>query len=256
MRYFLLSDAVVFLVSPLGFAILVGVLGLILLRWRKGGAAVAFILALAVLWVSSAPLFADFLKGSLEKRYPYVKPQDVLSADAIVVLGGCLGRSGPPDFRPDLSAASDRLLHAARLYRSGKAPAIVVTGGGAGRSGPPESDLMAVLLTEWGVPGNAIIKEPESRSTRENARYTKDLLQDIGAREVLLVTSAVHMLRAAALFRALGVNVVPAPTDYTAGGRKRIFPLDFLPDTEALGDTTRAVKEYVGYVLLRTPAGG
>ena len=83
-----------------------------------------------------------------------------------------------------------------------------------------------------------------------------DILQDIGAREVLLVTSADHMLRAAALFRVHGLTVVPAPTDYTAGGRTRFFFFDFLPCTDALVDTTRAVKEYVGYVLLRSPAGG
>ena len=54
------------------------------------------------------------------------------------------------------------MLHAARLYRSGKAPAIVVTGDGGG-SGPPEAELMAALLAEWGVPANAIIKESTSR---------------------------------------------------------------------------------------------
>jgi uncharacterized SAM-binding protein YcdF (DUF218 family) len=85
---------------------------------------------------------------------------------------------------------------------------------------------------------------------RENAVEAKRLLEPLAARRILLVTSALHMPRAAALFRGQGFEVVPAPTDWmvvhdnprSAAGRA----LWLLPTAEGLAVTTRALREWLG----------
>jgi uncharacterized SAM-binding protein YcdF (DUF218 family) len=59
------------------------------------------------------------------------------------------------------------------------------------------------------------------------------------------------MPRALATFRAEGINALPSPTDYEVVDREGYTILDFLPDAEALADTTQAIKEYMGLVVYR-----
>jgi uncharacterized SAM-binding protein YcdF (DUF218 family) len=179
-----------------------------------------------------------------------VPPEDAPAAGAIVVLGGGLHPFDPKEGRrrwPDLNAAGDRLLHAARLYRAGKAPLVIATGGVAPwePASVSQAEAAAELLVEWGVPRDAIALEQRSRSTWEDARYTKELLEERGVRDVLLVTSALHMERSLAVFEAFGIHAIPAPTDYEADDAPRGV-LGWLPDSHSLNTTSHAFKEYLG----------
>ena len=197
--------------------------------------------------------FSSYLVASLERRFLPVPIAESPSADAIVVLGGCVGAADYPRIEVDLTDASDRVLHAARLYRAGKAPIIIATGGAIGWLGSktPEARSISRLLQEWGVPASAIVIESGSLNTYQNAENTKRLLERRGLKSILLVTSAMHMPRALATFRAAGINAIPSPTDYEVIDREELTILDFLPDAEALADTTKAVKEYLGLVVYR-----
>ncbi len=62
------------------------------------------------------------------------------------------------------------------------------------------------------------------------------------------MTSALHMLRALAAFRAAGVDAVPAATDFEVMPRPDNL-LRWLPDAQALADSTRALKEYLGMAV-------
>jgi uncharacterized SAM-binding protein YcdF (DUF218 family) len=53
------------------------------------------------------------------------------------------------------------------------------------------------------------------------------------------------MRRARGLFERVGLEVIPAPTDYEVVHRPR-HVLDVVPDTEALDGSGRAIKEVVG----------
>jgi uncharacterized SAM-binding protein YcdF (DUF218 family) len=88
----------------------------------------------------------------------------VLGAAALV-LGGCLAPERPPRLSAELVESSDRLLHAARLYRAGKAPVVLASGGAVPwtSTSRPESEAMAAFLVEWGCPGQ------RSSSTRARA---------------------------------------------------------------------------------------
>ena len=242
------------LVFPLNLSILLGLVALVLARRRKGGlAALAGALAIAVLFVASAPAVSDRLVAGLERDWPPADPAASPRAGAIVVLGGSLATGVPPRHGPELVDASDRVLHAARLYRAGKAPVVVASGGrlpwmAASRS---EADEMAGLLVEWGVPREAILLEEKARTTSENAAESARLLRARGVKRVLLVTSSIHMRRALASFRAEGLEAIPSPCDALVAGPPSTGPLAWLPAPEALARTHRALKELLGLLYYR-----
>ncbi len=223
--------------------------GVLLWRGRRRSGALLLSVALGWLWLWSTPVFIDWLRATLEQRYPPVPLQQLPTADAIVVLGGLVEAAAPPR-RPEmnLGAAVDRIWYAARLYRAGKAPRILVSGGKLPWSGgeQPESSVMAELLQELGVPAAAILQESNSRTTRENRDESLPILQAHGIRRILLVTSALHLPRALALFRATDLEVIPAPTDFETRFPSNAHPLRWLPDAQALADGSRAFKEYLG----------
>lgn len=157
-----LTKVVAQLLYPVSLAILLVLLGVVLAwcrRQRVGHGAI--VLAVAVLWFASTPVFSDYLRSSLERRFPPTHVKHVASADAIVLLGGGIGVAQSPRLTPDLNSAADRVLHAARLYRASKAPIVIASGGEASWLGSsmPEAYPMAALLHEWGVPREAIILE-------------------------------------------------------------------------------------------------
>jgi uncharacterized SAM-binding protein YcdF (DUF218 family) len=254
-----LSKVATQLVLPLDLAV-AAMLGVAALAWHaraRAAAALAAAVALS-LWAASLPVAAYRLLRSIEDRHAPVTAEEAPSAGAIVVLGGGLRSfdpSGGTRRWPDMNSAGDRLLHAARLYRAGKAPLVIPTGGLLGwePGTVPQAESAAQLLEEWGVPPTAILPEPRSRTTWEDAHYAKQLLDAHGIQEVLLVTSALHMDRSLASFEAAGVRAIPAPTDYEAeappGG-----PLGWLPDVSALRDTTRVLKEWLGLAVYRVRA--
>ena len=122
-------------------------------------------------------------------------------ANAIVVLGCRLFAGGRP---------SERLRRRIRLgiglYREGAAPLLVMSGGGAGPVA--EAAVMRDLAQEAGVPETALLLDPESRNTFENAANTARLLQAVGKSRVVLVSDRVHLPRAARLFRRAGLDVI------------------------------------------------
>ena len=242
----LISKTLTELAYPLSLSLLLTLLGAVFV-WRdqKWPAGLSLLCSLLVLWVPSTPAVSDYLRASLERRHLPMALEQVPKADAIVVLGGAVAAALPPRLTVDLSGASDRVLYAAQLYHAGKAR-LVIASGGAQREGPAEAYAMAALLTEWGVPQEAIMLETASRNTYENAVNSKRLLGAHGLHQVLLVTSALHMPRALALFRALGIEAAPAPTDFEVveSGDKTL--LQWLPDAGALEGSTRALKEYFG----------
>lgn len=242
------------LLYPLGLVVWLS-LGALLaqIRGKPGWARGLQLAALALLWLAATPRFSVWLRAPLEQRNPPLSVASTPTAEAILVLGGGMGTADPPRLTPDLNAAGDRILQAARLYQAGKAPLVVVSGGGSPLlgSGGPEAPAMAALLQEWGVPAKAIRLESRSLTTRENAVNSARLLARLGIHRVLLVTSALHMPRALASVRAVGVEAMPAPTDFEVTRVRSRTLLDWLPDAEALVGTTRAIKEYLGLLYYR-----
>jgi uncharacterized SAM-binding protein YcdF (DUF218 family) len=250
-----LSKLLPALLFPLGFVILLCLAATWLAARRRAWlpACLTFLAAL-VLYAASTPLVSNGLLLRLELQNPpsltYPK------STAIVVLGGGLMTLMPPRIRPETGIAGDRLLQAARLWRQKSAPRLVVTGGYVPfmtEAPGTEADLYASLLMElFDVPDSSILRVGGSRTTQEDASLTARLFDSTGMhKDVLLVTSASHMPRAAALFRKHGFTVTPAPTDFNATENDIFLSFRLLPSAESLAQTTVALREYVGFWAYR-----
>ena len=243
---YLFSKIAIALISPLGSALVLALLALLLCAWHRrrwalglGGAALVW------LWLWSLPVASNWLLGQVEVRYPMVAVQALPKAQAIVALGGAMRAATLSQPLPGLTAASDRVWHAARLYNAGKAPLLVLSGGtDPSVNLTSEAEAMRVLLHDLGVPDAAMLLEGNSRTTQENARLTAALLQQRGIDHIILVTSAMHMRRALAHFEAAGLRVTPAATDHAANPVPGL--LVWLPDAGALDKSGRGLKELVG----------
>jgi len=210
--------------------------------------------ALIILLLSSNEIFSKWLVRSLE--WQYLPTGELPQAEAIVILGGGTRPRISPRPWYEINEAGDRILYGSLLYKQGKAPLLVVTGGRAewlGEGGNPESEDMAAIAELIGVPSNAIIQESQSFNTRDNAVNTKQILSQKGINKILLVTSALHMPRSMKIFRKVGFESIPAPTDFLTVNNENskgwAAVLDLLPSVDALKNTTNAIKEYIGLLI-------
>lgn len=240
---------------PLGLSCLLLIVAFLLLWNRPRLAAIPIATVLLVLLLGGNAGVSDWLARSLEFQN---LSTELPKTEAIVVLGGCTQSALSPRPWVEVTEEGDRLLYAAKLYREGKAPRLILSGGRIDwrGTGKPESEDMATLLEPMGVPQSAMLQDPNSLNTRENAVNVKQIMEAQGIRRVLLVTSALHMPRSLMIFRKLGVNAIAAPTDFTATqfdpqqvSTTEANIIDALPDADQLRRTTRALKEYVGIAV-------
>jgi len=228
---------------------------LITKRRRPRLTTTAIVVALALLLAGGNRWAALQLARSLEWRNIPLAP--LPRAEAIVVLGGATEPAFWPRPWVHLNEAGDRVLYAAKLYREGRAPLLIVSGGGW--YGAPEAASMAEILKFVGVPDSAIVRETGSLNTHQNAVNVREILAARGIHRILLVTSAMHMPRAMAVFRHEGIDAVAVPTDFVATEREMeesysgpaAILVNLLPDAESLAWTSRALKEYFGLAAYR-----
>jgi len=139
----------------------------------------------------------DHVARLLER--PLVIREPFRALDAIVVLGASLG---PGDTLSPVVA--ERVAAAAALWHAGGGRLVVATGGVTGGASRAEADVMAEALRALGVP--EVVAECASRSTLENARLTKPMLDAHGVRSLWIVTQPFHGRRSARLFRRAGFD--------------------------------------------------
>jgi len=239
---------------PLGAALLVGAIALSLsfTRWSRIGKAL-LASAMVALWIAATPIFANWLTFRLESQFPPVSVDMLPQSDAVIILGGVLGQPLPPRTTADFGDPADRIIHALRIYRAGKSRLILIAAGNLPWQSAlvPEARLIADLLIELGVPRSALILEIESGTTRENAVHSAAIFRKHGWRNGLLVTSGIHMPRALAAFKKVGLQVTPAATDIHAGPLHSVSLSTLLPNARALARTTSALKEVMGLSLYR-----
>ncbi len=256
--FLFLSKLLPLFLYPLGLACLLLLLALGLMLWRRSRLAMIPVgLALVILLISSNGWVSISLLKSLE--FQHLPSGELPKADAIVVLGGATRPAFPPRPWVEVSEEGDRVLYGAKLYREGKAPRVILSGGRVDWFGKAdsESEDMAILMEPMGVPRSAMLQDPTSLNTRENAVNVKKIMDENGIRRILLVTSAMHMPRSLRIFQKLGIDAIPAPTDFLVSYRDlealrnspQSLALSFLPESEQLRNVTRALKEYIGMLI-------
>ncbi len=245
---FILYKAISQFMMPLGLTLTGLMLSFFLfLRGKKRMAMSLLFLSVSWLWLWSTPAWSNFIRSRLETAFPYQPPSAYPNADAIVVLGGGISGYSGHVFPPiDLNRAADRELFAAQLYKAGKSRQIILSGGADPvKQGIPSVSGMKIFLITLGIPERNIIAGATSRNTVENLEEVKNLIGKSPGKSILLVTSALHMKRAYWLFTRSGLKVIPAPTDYEVTP-SAFSLLNFVPDAEALENSSRAAREFIG----------
>lgn len=111
-----------------------------------------------------------------------------------------------------------------------------------------EAEQMKRMLVALGVAPERLVLEGTSRTTWENAVATRDLVKPAPGARWLLVTTAFHMPRAMAAFRAAGWSgVVARPAAYATTGRIGLRP----PMLWGAMSADMAVKEWLGILGYR-----
>jgi len=193
---------------------------LILTRWRRP-ALIMLWSGLVVLGLLGFRALPDALLRPLENRYAAPAAAAIDRHVGLIVLGGAVGH--PDSFvkhgQVPLGEAAERMTVPVGLMRQHPGLELVFSGG-EGRlltTGVSESDLARAFYQAQGLDMARVQLEANSRNTRENAQQVAKLLGDRCQEPWLLVTSAWHMPRSMAEFKAVGCNVTPYPVDFRTG---------------------------------------
>lgn len=242
---FTLTKVLSLFVYPLSLGVLlIGLSLLAQLRGNRAAAGLYTFFALVVLYYPSTEFGVEAIAKPLEARYPAFSPEELPEGDTIIVLGGGVDAEGIFGRWGDLNHASDRVISASELWHAKKAPTIIVSGGTT--QGPvSEASRMADLLERMSVPLAAIRLEEKSLNTEGNAREVA-ALTNTDSQHILLVTSSLHMRRAAALFTAQGFRVTAVATDHRVPLYSDAVP-GWMPRIKNLNTSTTAIHEWVGY---------
>ncbi len=239
--FIFLSKLLPLFIYPLGITCLF--MGISLVLSLKNGKLSIIPLALAflILLIASNNWVAFSLVRSLEWQN-IAAVTDLPEASAIVVLGG-------------------GIIYGVKLYKQGKAPLLILSGGRVDWQGKqsPESTDMASIAELMGVPASAILQDKTSLNTRQNAVNVQKIVEEQKITgKILLVTSAMHTPRSLLIFQKLGIDVIPAPTDFFITNKDfyqsssfALKILNLIPDVDNLEKTTKALKEYLGIFVYR-----
>lgn len=133
--------------------------------------------------------------------------------DVIVVLGAQVQHSGEPSVQLEW-----RLDTALQMYNASPCPVIVC--GAQGADEPrPEADVMRDLLAEDGIPADRIYVDSVSLDTYQNIRNAKAIIQRLGLKSPLIITSDYHLPRAMEIAKMEGFapQGVASPTRQEIG---------------------------------------
>jgi len=181
-----------------------------------------------------------------------------LKADAVVVLSAGLYEARPewPEGLVPKPGFLQRLIYAERLAQA-QGLRLVIAGKGP-IAGVNEAAFAKAFLLQTASDKPKLIGQSHNgipsihtESVSSNTEEAPRALQAMVARgeleplkRIILVTSATHMLRAAAMFQGAGFEVIAAPTAYQ--GHYQASALDLLPSASQLAASAEAMHALLG----------
>lgn len=131
--------------------------------------------------------------------------------ETVVVLGSYVSKSGP-------SIMTKCRLNAACEYLTIYPDAICIVTGGQGENEPwPEADAMKDYMVNKGISEERILKERESKNTRENLSNSLEIIKENGLNEdIVIISNEFHLYRAGRIADRLEIehSYVSAPSPW------------------------------------------
>lgn len=251
--FFLVSKLLIWFEQPLFFISLLFIASLL---WKKQ-ARKLFFTGFAMLFFFSNGFICNALMRLWE--IPATPVSNIKTQyDYCIIMGGFTDLAQRPADRVYLTQAVDRMMHPLMLYRMGKVRKLLATGGNTFRDEEvtgSEAESVAKVLGYCNVPDSVILIEPKALNTRENANFTKTIIdtdwKGKGKPRILLVTSGFHMRRALACFNKAGLEVTGFSTDLRSKRVKWSGIIHLEPNAEALYTWRFLLHELLGILIYR-----
>ncbi len=241
--FFIVSKMLAFLLVPFNWIILLFVTFLIVKNKKIKKRLV----------VAMAVIFVVFSNPFLYKKAVYawqINEPTITKGrqyEAGIVLGGMT--MFDKNDKGYLNERSDRFTETLKLYHLGIIKKIVVSGGSGLLTGkePPEANFLQQQFIANKVNPADIIVENKSRSTYENAVFSKQKLDSLNLKgPYVLVTSATHLRRSIKVFNKAGMPVVVYPSSFDVIDDKNSWSDFIWPNLKYMADWTAIIKEMVG----------
>ena len=215
-------------------------------RWPRLARFGVLLITLSLLALSSPPV-TNTIVGSLENQYPVVQtlPEDT---ELVLVLGS--GHHWTPDRPPNsvlMASALSRLSEAMRLWKT-LPQTTLMTSGARFRSEVSHARTMGNMALALGMDESRLVLSPEARDTDDEIATALRWMQQNGSGNgrLLVVSSAMHLPRAAMLLSHQSVPYTMAPTDF-----RTLDAPWYRFNSLHLMDVDWAVHEYVGMLWYR-----
>ena len=230
--FFILSKLLAWLVYPLPLLVM-GLLAIVVFYHQRYTRRVLG-LVLLLLYTLSTPLTVVPLVRWWEGTH---LPQEMLRPhyDVAIVLTGMVrlrvSRPGHIEFTEHV----DRILAGISLVKRGIADKLLIVGGSGELFNPSfsEARILRPFALELGLNDEQVLTEETSRNTYESAVEAAEIIRLGQYRDLVLITSALHMYRSAAAFRKQGLFPDLYPVDFYSADRA-VTVFDFVPSAGLL----------------------
>lgn len=195
-------------------------------------------LVVSLITTSPLPDFCfQFVEAPLEGEF---QPDVDTPLDLLVVFGGGT-QAGP--HRAEVSAAGDRLVYAAQLLSQGHARKLLATG-------DETADQAVEIWTKLGISKELISTLP-GKTTFEEIRNLKSVLDEESEQRIGILTSAYHMPRVQRLASSAGFQrLIPVAAHHLTSDRP-YTARDFIPSLAPLTKFTDFQREMMGRLVGR-----
>ncbi len=245
--FFILSKALLFLLSPFFWLIIVTSAALFLKPSERKKRMKWYALGI-FLFFTNTHIFSEFCRVW---EIPGKRIEQVGNYDVGIVLGGMFEYNGDLD-EISIRRQGDRLIQAVTLYKTGKVKKLLITGdsGYVTNRGLHEAKQVKELLLKWGIPEIDILTEEKSINTYENAIESAKILNEYKEiKSYLLITSGIHMRRALACFASAGIKCESFSTDlYANQTGSSHWDQYIIPNVDNFNTWNKLFKEMFGYI--------
>lgn len=225
---------------------------LTLISWCISGARprdsfTLFCLSSIIFYIFSIPAIANTVVWKLENARSNPALCNVDNQAPLVVLGGGIDYYVPSN-SPYEVLQQDSLIRTLRApeYASNETQFYLL---GGGKNERILAEIMKQLLLQSQVDANNIFMETSSKSTYENAQALRAMLPPSQTPTITLLTSMLHVKRAAATFEKQGYTVCHIGVDTQYSVPKA--PVSLLPYLSGLQKSTLVLHEWIALFVYR-----